>query len=243
MILFRLSTLWIVAPLNVGVPPQERRPSQEQSEDDRPRETHTQQLGKDQHRGCDRRRLRREAMGAHPGQIAPQAAADEAGHRVRVARQRHPALRRPRRDAASGRRADGAEGRRTAAQVAGPPAPPLRGLRPAAGHPLRHLDSPGRVRSDPGLRPARAGAGLLRGGGAREPRHGSARPRAVDLRPARQPAHPPRGIAPASSPTESSRRCTSTTSTRASSSTTRKGARCAPRRSSTTRTTSMSAAG
>ena len=38
-------------------------------------------------------------------------------------------------------------------------------------------------------RPAQ-GAGLLRGGGAREPRHGSARPRAVDLRPARQPAHP-----------------------------------------------------
>ena len=41
---------------------------------------------------------------------------------------------------------------------------------------------------------------------------------------------PPRGIAPASSPTGSSRRCTSTTNTRASSSTTKKGARCAPRR-------------
>ena len=41
-------------------------------------------------------------------------------------------------------------------------------------------------------------------------------------------------IAPASSPTGSSRRCTWTTSTRASSSTTRKGAHCAPRPSSTT---------
>ena len=110
-------------------------------------------------------------------------------HRVRAARQRHPELRGPRGDAAAGRRPDGREDRRAAAQVAGSAAAPVRGQRPAAGHPLRHLDAASRVRTHRGLRPADFRTGLLRGGGAREPRHGATQPRAVDLQPARQPTH------------------------------------------------------
>ena len=49
------------------------------------------------------------------------------GHRVRTARQRHPALRGPRGDAATGGRPDGRAGRRAAAQVAGPAAAPVFG--------------------------------------------------------------------------------------------------------------------
>ena len=77
-------------------------------------------------------RIQRQAV--HQRARVPQAAVDQAGHRLRVARQRHPPL------------ADtltGTEGRRAAAQVAGPPAPPLCGPRPPAGHSLRCLDSPG----------------------------------------------------------------------------------------------------
>ena len=58
------------------------------------------------------------------------------------------------------------------------------------------LDSAGGVRSDPGIRPPGAGAGLLRRGAAREPRHGSPRPRAVDLSTGASTDAPPRGIAP-----------------------------------------------
>ena len=181
----------------------------------------------------------------HQRARVPEAAVDQAGHCVRAARQRHPELRGPRGDAAARRRTDGRQDRRAAAQVAGPAAAPLRGRRPGAGHPLRHLHAASRVRPHRGLRPAGAGTGLLRRGAAREPRHGPSRPSAVDLQPARQPTHP---IA-VSHPRHhrrghpSSRRCIWTTNARASSSTTRRGARCAPRRSSTTRTTSMSAAG
>ena len=121
-----------------------------------------------------------------------EAPADEAGHRVRGARQRHPAVRRPPPHAAAGGHPDGGAGGRAAAQVAGAAAASVRGPRPAAGHPLRRLDSAGGVRSDRGLRPTGAGAGLLRRGAAREPRHGPPRPRAVDLRPARHPTHPSR---------------------------------------------------
>ena len=112
------------------------------------------------------------------------------GNRVRAARQRHPELRGPRGHAAARRRTDGRENRRAAAQVAGPAAAPLRGRRPGAGHPLRHLHAASRVRPHRGLRPTGAGTGLLRRGAAREPRHGPARPRAVALQPARQPTHP-----------------------------------------------------
>ena len=107
---------------------------------------------------------------------------------------------------------------------------PLRGRRPGAGHPLRHLRAASRVRPHRGLRPAGAGTGLLRRGAAREPRHGPSRPGAVDLQPARQPTHPIAVSHPRHSPTGSSRRCTWTTNARASSSTTRRDARYAPRR-------------
>ena len=96
---------------------------------------------------------------------------------------------------------------------------------------------------DAGVRPTGAGAGLLRRGGAREPRHGPAQPRAVDLRPARHPTHPlavshprhyRRGNPVAARPLQALAQQAVPQ---------RRGARCAPRRSSTTRTTSMSAAG
>ena len=67
--------------------------------------------------------LQRQAV--HQRARVPEAAADEAGCRVRVARQRHPALLGPRTPAAPGRPVDGEEGRRAAAQVAGPPAHPF----------------------------------------------------------------------------------------------------------------------
>ena len=84
-------SVWIVAPLNVGVRPQEHQPSQEQSKENRPREAHTQQLGNNQHRGGDRRRLPREAMGTRPGQIAPQRpACAETNQSIRLLPLHHP---------------------------------------------------------------------------------------------------------------------------------------------------------
>ena len=73
---------------------------------------------------------------------------------------------------------------------AGPAAAPVLVQRPGAGHPLRHLDAASRIRPHRGFRPAACRTGLLRRGDAREPRHGATRPRAVDLRPTRQPTHP-----------------------------------------------------
>ena len=54
-----------------------------------------------------------------------EAATGQAGHRVRAARQRHPALRGSRGDAAARRRVDGRQDRCAAAQVAGPAAAPV----------------------------------------------------------------------------------------------------------------------
>ena len=112
-----------------------------------------------------------------------------------------------------------------------------------AGHPLRHLDAASRICAHRGLRPAGGRTGLLRGGDAREPRHGTTRPRAVDLQPARQPTHPhavshPRHYGRGDPVAACGLQALAHQAVPQG-----RGARCAPRRSSTTRTTSMSAAG
>ena len=73
--------------------------------------------------------------------------------------------------------------RRAAAQVAGDPAAPVHRRRPRRRLPLRHLDPAGRVLPDPDARPAGVGAGLLRAGHPRQPRHRPPRPGEPDLRP------------------------------------------------------------
>ena len=192
--------------------------------------------------------VQREALRQRPR--APQAPAGEARRGVRGAGQRHPGLRRPGPDAASGRRARRGEGRRPAAQVAGAPAAPVHRRRPGGGHPLRRVDPAGGVRPDAGLRPSCAGTRLLRGGDAREPRPGTSRPRAVDLRQTRHPTH----TLAASNPRRhrgrlalAARRLQAHSRIRsrrvASDAATRRAAHCGPRRWSTTPATSMSAGG
>ncbi len=191
--------------------------------------------------------VQREAVRQRPR--VPQAAARQARRRLRGAGQRHRELRRPGADAAARRRAGRCGDRRPAAQVAGAAAAPVHGRRPGGGHPLRHLHAAGRVRPDAGLRPPRPGARLLRGGHPREPRPRPPRPRAVDLRPARHPTHPlavpnPRHHRGRRALAARRLQALADRSRRAASGAfTRKGAPCAPRRWSTTPTTSMSASG